>query len=76
MLFHVEAVSKRLREAVAAFRAVFANPNLRRLEIGWAGSVIGQWAYAVALAVYAFGKGGASAVALTWVVRMIPSALP
>jgi MFS family permease len=75
MLLRMQAVAKRLREAGEAFRAVFANPNLRRLELGWAGSVIGQWAYAVALVVYAFGQGGASAVALTWVVRMIPSAL-
>ena len=68
------AVRARLNESFGAFRGVFANPNLRRLELAWAGTQLGRWAYFVALAVYAFDQGGASAVALMAVVRLIPSA--
>lgn len=66
---------KRLGESVRVFQDVFRNPNLRRLQLAWGGAVVGQWAYGVALAVYAFEKGGAGAVALTWIIRMIPGAL-
>ena len=39
--------------------AVFRNPNLRRIQVAFAGSAIGDWAYATAVAVWAFGEGGA-----------------
>jgi MFS family permease len=54
---------------------VAANPNLRRLELAGAGSVLGQWAFGVALAVFAYGAGGAGAAALVVVIRLVPSAL-
>ena len=55
-------------------REVFRNRGLRRLQLAWAGSIIGSWAYTVALVVYAFDQGGASAVGLVGVVRWLPSA--
>jgi hypothetical protein len=55
-------------------REVFRNRGLRRLQLAWAGSIIGSWAYTVALVVYAFRPGGASAVGLVGVVRWLPSA--
>jgi MFS family permease len=58
-----------------ALRAVFANPRLRRLELALVGSVTGEWAYAIALAVYAFEQGGAGAVGLVGLIRFLPSAL-
>ena len=64
----------RLADSIRAFSAVFRNPNLRRIELALAGSVAGNWAYGIALAVFAFRAGGAAAVGLVSLARMIPSA--
>jgi MFS family permease len=58
-----------------ALRSVFANPNLRRLELALAGSSVGGWAYAVALSVFAYAVGGTGAVGLVWLIVMLPAAL-
>ena len=55
-------VREQLGESLAAFRDNFANPQLRRLQLAGMGSVMGLWAYSVALAVYAYDVGGAKAV--------------
>jgi MFS family permease len=68
-------LARRLGESVRALRDVFAEPNLRRLELAWTGSIGGEFAYAVALAVYAYDQGGATAVGIAGLVRMLPSAL-
>jgi MFS family permease len=68
-------IRARLGESFGAFRDVFANPNLRRVELAWAGTNIGRWAYFVALAVYAYEQGGATAVGLVALIRMFPSAI-
>jgi MFS family permease len=65
----------RLGESLQAFRAVFQNPDLRRLQLAWAGSIIGHWAYGIALAVFAYNQGGAAAVGLVGLVRMLPAAI-
>jgi predicted MFS family arabinose efflux permease len=65
----------RLTVAGAAFGRVFANRDLRRLQLAAAGSIVGSWAYAVALAVYAYDVGGAPAVGLVALLRYVPSAL-
>jgi MFS family permease len=66
---------ERLAESWQAFRAVFANPDLRRIELALTGSVTGEWAYAIALAVFAFDRGGAAAVGLVGLIRFVPAAL-
>ena len=66
---------ERLGESAAAFAEVFRNPGLRRVELAWAGSVAGDWAYAVALAVYAYEAGGAAAVGLVGLIRFVPAAV-
>ena len=71
----VQGVGARIVESGQAVGAVFRNRDLRRLELAAAGSIIGNWAYFVALAVYAYGQGGAAAVGLVSVIRMIPAAL-
>jgi MFS family permease len=68
-------VNERLQESFRAFAGVFANPNLRRLELAWAGSVTGEWAAIVALAVFAYEAGGTAAAGLVVVIRMLPAAL-
>lgn len=64
-----------LRESLRALAAVFRNPSLRRLELAWVGSVTGDWAYAVALAVFAYEAGGATAVGVVGALRFLPSAV-
>ena len=56
-------------------REVYRNPALRRLELAWVGSIIGSWAYAIALVVYAYRHGGASAVGLVGLIRWLPAAV-
>jgi MFS family permease len=58
-----------------AFRAVFHNPQLRRVQLAWAGSNLGTWGYGIALAVYAYAHGGATAVGVVGLIRLIPAAI-
>jgi MFS family permease len=69
------SLRRRLRESLRAFAAVFHNEDLRRLELAWSGSIIGQWGYEVALAVFAYRAGGASAVGIVALVRLLPAAV-
>jgi MFS family permease len=62
-------------EALAAPREMLGNRDLRRLQLANLGSVLGNWAYVVGLAVYAYGEGGAGLVGLVTVIRMVPAAL-
>jgi MFS family permease len=54
---------------------VFKNRALRRLQLAWAGSIIGSWANSVALVVYAYDHGGASAVGLMGLIRWLTAAI-
>jgi len=50
-------------DRVQAIHDVLRLPDVRRLELGWGASVIGELAGQVTLVVYAFDKGGAVLVA-------------
>ena len=65
----------RLSTAVRANRTVLSNPDLRRVQFAYAASITSEWAAFVALAVFAYGVGGARHVALVGVIRMLPAAL-
>ena len=54
---------------------MFRNPNLRRLQFAWIGSVAGQFSYSIALAIYAYRHGGAAAVGAIALVRSVPAAV-
>ena len=69
------ATENRARASLRALGSVFASPALRRLQLAWVGSILGGWAYLVALGVYAYDQGGAAAVGLVGLVRLIPAAL-
>ena len=58
-----------------AVRDALGTSALRRLQAAWAASSVGGWALFVALSIYAYDVGGASAVGLAAVVRMAPAAL-
>ena len=45
------------------------------MQAAWAAAATGGWAFMVALAVYAYGEGGAAAVGLAALVRMVPAGL-
>ena len=66
---------RRLRDSLAAFGAVWRNANLRWLELAWTASIVGQYAFLVAVSVYAYGVGGEKAVGLVFLARLIPAAL-
>jgi MFS family permease len=59
----------RIAQPLGAVAEMFANPNLRRLQLAGVGSTLGIWAYGVAIAVYAYDAGGAKAVGLLYFVR-------
>ena len=60
-----------LRETRDSIVSVFANRNLRRIELAFVGSAIGDWAYATAVAVWAYGEGGAKAVGIWMAIRYL-----
>src|SRR5262245_22097307 len=65
----------RAHAALQALRDVLASPALRRLQLAWLGSILGNWAYLVALGVYAYDQGGAAAVGIVGLIRLIPAAI-
>ena len=71
----MQGLRARLAAAGRPLVETFRNPGLRKLQLAWAGSIFGSWSYSVALAVYAFQQGGASAVGIVAVIRMIPAAV-
>ncbi len=68
-------LKEKVREPLAAFREVFRNPGLRRLQLAFAGSELGDWGATIALSVLAFDSDGAAGVGLLLVIRMAPAAL-
>jgi predicted MFS family arabinose efflux permease len=68
-------VRQTIRESLQALHDVFRNPNLRRLQLAFAGSITGIYAFSIAVAVYAYDHGGAAAVGVMALVRTIPCAL-
>ena len=68
-----------LRDAAAgplrAIRDTAAVPALARAQAAWALVMLGTWVHTVALTVFAFRAGGATAVGLAFVIRSLPSAL-
>ena len=70
----VGLLRRRLGPSFAALKGVFANPNLRRLQLAYAGSSMGNFAYGVAIAVYAYQHGGATAVGVVTAIRQVIAA--
>ena len=64
-----------LRDKLAAARLAGRNENVRRVELAWGAAITAEWAYFVGLGVYAYNVGGASAVGLAGLIRLLPAAL-
>jgi MFS family permease len=65
----------RLGRAAAGFRSNARNPNLRRAQLSFFGAWTAEWAFTVALSIVAYRDGGATAVGLVGLLRMVPSAV-
>jgi MFS family permease len=71
----VRRLLDQVAESSRAFREVFRNQGLRRIELAWAGSILGTWAYGIAVVVYAYEQGGATAVGVVGLLRWISAAI-
>jgi MFS family permease len=71
----VSALRSRFKESFSTLGVNFANPGLRRVQLAWMSTMVGQWAYYIALAVYAYDVGGAAAVGLVGLIRTVPAAV-
>jgi MFS family permease len=60
---------------VEVFREVVRNPDLRRLELAFSGFNAAEWSTWIAILVYAYSVGGASAVGVLSIVMVTPSAI-
>src|SRR3954454_1413647 len=70
-----EGSRRRLHVAARSFAVSAENPGVRRIQLGFAGACTAEWTFTVVLSVYAFQQGGAAAVGLVSLVRMLPSAV-
>jgi MFS family permease len=64
-----------VRSSFDALRASFRNRSIRRVQVALAVSMIGDWAYATAVTVWAFEVGGAKAVGVWGAIRYTLMAL-
>jgi MFS family permease len=71
----VTRIANRLREARLAFAGVVHNRALRRLELAWAFSIVGSWAYGIAVIVFAYEHGGAGAVGVVGLLRWVAAGI-
>ena len=63
--------ANRLRAARRDFGDVVRNPDLRRLQLAWAFSIVATWAYSVGVVVFAYAEGGAAAVGIVGLLRWV-----
>jgi MFS family permease len=66
-------------QARASFRQsltdALATSDLRRIQLSWTAASVGSWIFFIALAVYAYNEGGAAAVGIAALARMLPAGL-
>jgi MFS family permease len=66
---------RRLTEALSAFKRTLQVPNLRRAQLSFGADWSSWWGVTVAVGILAFHHGGAAAVGIVGVIRMLPAAL-
>jgi MFS family permease len=66
---------RRLAARFSSLADVFRSPELRWLQLAWGGFYVSEWASFIALSIYAYGVGGAEAIGLLGVIRMLPATL-
>jgi MFS family permease len=71
----IGGVGRRVAEGAAALASNLRRPNLRRAQLAFGSAYAAEWSFTVALGVVAFRHGGAFAVGIVALIRMLPSAL-
>ena len=61
--------------ALGNLRMVFGSRDLRRVQLAFLGSVLGDWAYSTAVMVYAFQEGGATLLGIWAGARLLLQAV-
>ena len=64
-----------IRAAAASMIRVIRNPDIRRSLLAWLAGNGAEWAWLVALFVYAFDSGGLAVVGLVGLARTLPAAI-
>ncbi|MFL6010519.1 MAG: MFS transporter [Gaiellaceae bacterium] len=54
---------------------MFTNRGLRRIQLAWLASIMGTWAYGIAVVVFAYEEGGATAVGVVTMARWLAAAV-
>jgi MFS family permease len=54
---------------------VARNRDVRLAELAWGAAIAAEWAHFVAFGVFAYGEGGAAAVGIAGLVRLLPAAI-
>jgi MFS family permease len=62
-------------QVVSALGAAVRNENVRRVELAWGAAIAAEWAHFVALGIFAYDYGGASAVGVAGLIRLLPAAV-
>ena len=62
---------RRQADRRAVIREALRAPDVRRIELGWGLSVVGEFASTVALVVFAYAAGGAGLIAVYGLFRML-----
>ena len=70
-----QLLRSRLKVAASAFASNAVNGNLRRAQLSYFAAWTAEWAFTVALGIVAYRDGGATAVGLVGLLRMVPSAV-
>jgi hypothetical protein len=71
----MEGRPSRLIAARAALRDVAANRDMRQLILAWTAGIGADWAFLVTTLIVAYAEGGAFAVGLLGLARMIPATI-
>ena len=69
----VAMISRWLSGSTSAVRSALANRDLRRIELAWAAATSGEFVAFVAIGLFAYQAGGATAVGTVAVIQMVPA---
>src|SRR6266571_8595492 len=62
-------------QVISALGVTVRNENVRQVQIAWGAAIAAEWGHFVALGVFAYEHGGASAVGVAGLVRLLPAAI-